>query len=186
MADKWEQSRKNALIRIAAGFAFLLIVAGVLIRNNTDLLSFSPSRSSADSAGASRTKVTAVLPHDSGAGKGQRRDSDNIPSVPHVDRIRAEDYFTVPLRDIRCSVLDREDLTLSVSLNVHFHNLRQRDVILLRREDLKVAVQKVVAGKMLADINVDALRDDLIEEMNLLLGSKSVSGLEFLDLRPLK
>jgi hypothetical protein len=55
--------------------------------------------------------------------------------------------------------------------------------ILLKRENLKVMVQKVISNKTLDELIVDSLRIETKKAMNKLLGKNSITDVEFRDFR---
>jgi hypothetical protein len=55
--------------------------------------------------------------------------------------------------------------------------------ILLKRENLKVMVQKVIADKTLDELIVDSLRIETKKAMNKLLGKNIITDVEFRDFR---
>jgi hypothetical protein len=88
----------------------------------------------------------------------------------------------VSIPDIECSLRGRADINVVMSLDVAAPEF-MKDEILLKRENLKVMVQKVVAGKAMDDLIVDSLRLQIKASMNGILEKGSISDIVFRDFR---
>ncbi len=87
---------------------------------------------------------------------------------------------SVALAGILCKLIDKTQPKLKVSLKLSFSaNKDLKKEILVKRDNLKVMVQKSLSGKSLDDIVVDSLRIGLRSGLNSLLEKGQIADIEF-------
>jgi flagellar basal body-associated protein FliL len=166
-------SRKRARLYIQIGVAVCLVavVAAVFIRNNRDIFGIwtggpaRPENHIASSRESAPDKAAAGLP----------AAADTLPDTRQL---------SVDLLDMPCRLKgdDVTDVVVSVRLLFAGEGLRQE--VLLKREDLKVIVRKVLASTALSEIVVESLRARMRDELNAVLDSGEIRDLEFLKFQP--
>ena len=86
---------------------------------------------------------------------------------------------TISLPDIRCTVRGREDVVVVVSLELMVGRDQLKKEALLKREDLKTMVRKVVAGKTLEELIIDSLRPQTKTSMDRILENGALTDVVF-------
>jgi flagellar basal body-associated protein FliL len=147
-----------------------------------------PARANSDNvSGAKAHAQTQVAgsPASTGVAEsliGQSRKTQPAASV-HVDDAAALTTRSIVIPDIDCRTLDRADLVIMVTAELVFDNDSLRDEILVKREQLKVLVRRVVSRLTVGDLRTPELRTALRTELNTLLVHGSLLGVTIRDLR---
>lgn len=97
--------------------------------------------------------------------------------------VSSDDTINIVLTDIRCKMLSRPDLDVIMVLSLNCSPASAQDEIMLKREDCKILVKKIVGRKVLDEIVIPTLREEMIREMNGLLRDGRIADIEFLDFR---
>jgi hypothetical protein len=186
-------------IKFSVIFAVLLVIAAFFIRNNTDILSFKkPHRES----GLGIPVKPAIVKHTKSEKKHtkivRKSAAASLPPAPSIApadmRTREPDepvpdlaatLIPVEVHDIYCSLSGRDDLTVVISLKFLCRSEDIRQEVLLKREDLKVIVRKVLAPMKLSEIAVEQLRTRIRAEASSLLTKGTVDDVEFTKFQPL-
>ena len=90
---------------------------------------------------------------------------------------------SLEIGQISCALRDRSDLKLFISIELFFESDTLRPLLMVRREDIKIMVQKVIARKQLNDIVVENVRRDIVVIVNQMLKHPYISDVEFRDFR---
>jgi hypothetical protein len=90
---------------------------------------------------------------------------------------------SIQLQGIVCGLRGRNDINVIVSLDIITPKGKAGNEALLKRENLKVMVQKVIANKTLDDLIVDSLRAQIKISMNNILENGVISDVIFRDFR---
>jgi flagellar basal body-associated protein FliL len=91
---------------------------------------------------------------------------------------------SVPLEGITCSLIDKSQPSIRLSMLLSFPvNAALKQEILLKRDNLKVMVKKTLALKSLDDMVVDSLRRDLKSGLNSVLENGAITDIEFKEFR---
>jgi hypothetical protein len=98
----------------------------------------------------------------------------------------SKSLLSVELSGVKCAIADRKNLKIKVHLRFYFKGERLRKEILLKRENLKIMIKRVLKRKKHSEIIADALRIELIKEVNILLEQGKIENIEFLDFQPVK
>lgn len=195
MSEKtWLEIRKKRTRRYVFFFLVLAVAAAaVFVRNNRDMF-FSSSR-----AAAKPEAIISVSDAPKDSAKETRithqRTDANVPekAVPLVQRqeekkppppqVAAKTVTSVLLPGIQCTLRDRGALKVVISLELFLADTAFKREVLLKRENLKVMVQKVVASKTVEELVVDSLRSETKTTMNKLLEKNIIEDIEFRDFR---
>jgi flagellar basal body-associated protein FliL len=86
---------------------------------------------------------------------------------------------SVLIPGVDCVILDKKDIRISLSLELFFIADSLQDEILMKREQLKVMVRKVLATKQFDDVKTGALKEEIKSAMNTLLERGAVEDIEF-------
>ena len=87
---------------------------------------------------------------------------------------------TASLNGIRCKLIDASRPAILLSLSLVFpENTELEREILMKRDDLKVLVQKTMASKSLDDMVKDSLGKDIRSALNALLENGAITNVEF-------
>jgi hypothetical protein len=170
-SDKKRGHTKNFLW-IIAGIIAVGIAAGLFVRNNSDILL------SSDKKKLSPTNEQPALPQSVQDHKTKTAAPPAVEtSTKHSQSQRTD---TVSLTGIICKLVDKSQPKLRVSLNIVFlANDGLKKEILVKRDNLKVMVQKTMSGESLDDIVIDSLRNGLKSGLNSLLEKGEIADLEF-------
>lgn len=95
-----------------------------------------------------------------------------------------ESMLSLPLEGIHCNLSGADQFFVNVSLKLFFKGVKTQKELLLKREELKVMVKKVMRGKDLSNVFVETLRDELRGEMNKIVENGSIEDIEFIDFKP--
>jgi flagellar basal body-associated protein FliL len=93
---------------------------------------------------------------------------------------------SISITNIRCRLADAQRQEIVVSLRLRFHSRAIEDEVLLKRDEIRVIVQKVFSQKFLQEIQINALRTELKRSVNGLLDNKGIDDVEFEDFRPME
>jgi flagellar basal body-associated protein FliL len=86
---------------------------------------------------------------------------------------------SVVVPDIDCTILDNGGVRVLLSLELFFDDDGLRDEVMAKREQLKVMVRQVLSTKRMDEINVEPLRAELRVAMNRVLTGGALSDIEF-------
>jgi flagellar basal body-associated protein FliL len=174
MSEKnWLESRKKNSRRTLL-IVFLIVLASasfIFIRNNRELLFSKQERHSHVIENPPPSKPAAGKPPAGPSGKTATSESNQL-KAPGGD-----DSVTIP--DFSCRMRDNEALRVVMSLKLVFPSSAQKSEILLKREDLKVMVQKTIAEKLMNELNIDSLRGQSKRAMNKILEKAIINDVEF-------
>jgi len=91
---------------------------------------------------------------------------------------------SVAVNTIICRLADRSKPFVRLSVMISFAvNGALKNEILLKRDNIKVIVQKIMSGKSMKEIAVDSIRADIKNGCNALLENGAVSDVGFTDFR---
>ena len=88
---------------------------------------------------------------------------------------------SVTISGIACRLRDGKALRVVLSLELLFPSGPLQREVLLKRENLKVMVQKIIAEKSMDELTVDSLREQTKRAMNRILEKGSISDVIFLN-----
>ena len=128
------------------------------------------------SAGAAVPDAGAPKKEALEAGKQRVKNETAVPAA-------ARPAPSVLIPDIKCALSDRGALKVVLSLELFIADDSYKREILVKRENLKVMVQKVIAGKTLDELIVDSLRSETKASMNELLGKNMITDVGFRNFR---
>jgi flagellar basal body-associated protein FliL len=176
-------------------FFLIVVVAGlaVFVRNNREMF-FPKADSPKQEAVFSLSDTPKVAPKDEPVSRPEKTQDKSGPDTnksahvtgsvaPQALPNKSNAIYSVMLPDIRCALRDRQTLKVALSLELIMADGSFKREILLKRENLKVMVQKVIADKTLDELIVDSLRIETKKAMNKLLGKNIISDVEFRDFR---
>jgi hypothetical protein len=123
--------------------------------------------------------MPAVKAPEKAAPDVQNQNVKKLPATPAMTTTAT----SVLLPDIQCAVRDRGALKVVLSLELFMADDSFKREILLKRENLKVMVQKVLSAKTLDEMVVDSLRSQTKTAMNKLLEKNIITDVEFRDFR---
>ena len=103
----------------------------------------------------------------------------NVPVTPAIARTAS----SVMIPDIKCALSDHGAFKVVLSLELFIADDSNKREILLKRENLKVMVQKVLAVKTLDELIVDSLRLETKAAMNAFLEKNMIIDVEFRNFR---
>lgn len=186
----WLQKKKsNRWIWILAACVLTLGAIAVFLRNNPELFGRSVGIEGADirvpvakeAVTVEMVKAPVALKTDDQASavKGEGHES----STPESNESQIAAPRSILLPGINCTLLDRGDFTVLVSIEVFFTDDGAREEILTRREELKVMVRSVLSKKTLDQVQTEALRSEIRRSLNTVLGNNPVTDIEFKDFR---
>ncbi len=169
----WLESR-NKKSRRYGYFVFLIIILAavfIFLRNNRDVLFSKPGRISqtVEKTPSSLPAAKSLPPQASGTAKTVA--VERAVSLPETD--------SVSLADIVCRLRSGEALRIVLALDLYFQPGPLKREVLLKRENLKVMVQKTVAGKSLNELIVDSLREQTKRAMNRILEKGAIRDVAF-------
>jgi flagellar basal body-associated protein FliL len=195
----WLETKKK---RTGWYVLFILIVAvaglAVFVRNNREMFfpkADSPKQEAVFSLSDTPKVAPKDLPKDEPASRPEKTQDKAGPDVknkpaqvtgsvtPEALPDKSNAIYSVMLPDIRCALRDRQTLKVALSLELIMADGSFKREILLKRENLKVMVQKVISNKTLDELIVDSLRIETKKAMNKLLGKNSITDVEFRDFR---
>jgi len=162
----WLESR-NKKSRRYGYVVFLIIVlaaAFIFLRNNRDVLFSKTGRVS-----PAAEKTPEANPHVSGTVRAV--------AAKHAAPLPETDSVMPP--DILCRLHSGEPLKIMLSLELFFQAGPIKREVLLKRENLKVMVQKTIAEKSLNELIVDTLREQTKRAMNRILEKGAIRDVAF-------
>jgi hypothetical protein len=179
MRDRnWLESRekKSHWYYYAVVIAVAAIAMAVFIRNNKDLF-FTKSEKIAPPV---KEPISTKPPqHVAEARHAPAKAPDRPPQSVSVSS-RASLADSVFLEDIVCRLRDRESLSVVLSLELFFASDGPiKREILLKRDNLKVMVQKALVGKSMQELIVDSLRAQVKTAMDRILENGTLRDVKF-------
>jgi flagellar basal body-associated protein FliL len=112
--------------------------------------------------------------------QGVKSVSPQTPAAKAAETVRG----SVPLTGITCRLIDKSQPLVRLSLLLVFPaNKALEQEVLLKRDNLKIMVQKTLATKSIDDMVIDALRKDILSVLNQLLENGALSDIEFKEFR---
>jgi hypothetical protein len=171
--QNWLESRKKKSRRYS--YIIFLIVAAIaafiFLKNNHELLFSQPGHLSETKPPSSPLKPAAEN-HVTGPAV--------IPSTAAAKGHSAEKKMdSVTIADFFCRLRGSDALRIVLSLHLVFPSGALGREVLLKREDLKVMVQKIIAEKSMNELIVDSLREQTKRAMNRILEKGAISDVEF-------
>jgi len=94
-----------------------------------------------------------------------------LPDMPHHP-------FSEMLPPIKCSLNNRKDIVISLSLELFFNDEDDRAVLRLYREDLKVMIMKSVLSAELPDMKIHVLEKHLLKNINSIFDHEIIIALK--------
>ena len=171
----WLESRKKrSRWKVYAVFLIIFLAAAfIFLKNNHELL-FSkrgPIAQGATHSPASKPAAANAPAESSGAAvTGAAKRSAALMKTD-----------SVTISDIQCRLRDGKALRVVLSLKLLFPSGPLTREILLKRENLKVMVQKTVSEKTMDELIVDSLREQTIRAMNRILEKGRIADVTFLN-----
>jgi flagellar basal body-associated protein FliL len=168
-------------------FFVVAVIAGlaVFVRNNWEMF-FPKSGGAKQEAVISLSDAPKVAlrdsPKDEPASRHEKKRDmagSDVKNAPEKTRATS----SVMLPDIPCGLRDRGAFKVTLSLELIMADDSFEREILLKRENLKVMVQKVIANKTLDELVVESLRTETKTAMNAFLQKKIITDVEFRDFR---
>ena len=101
-------------------------------------------------------------------------DKQNVKQLPETPSRAPASSVLLP--DIKCALRDRGAFKVVLSLELFMADDSFKREVLLKRENLKVMVQKVLAAKTLDELIIDSLRSETKTAMNALLEKNMIIG----------
>lgn len=210
MSTNWEDKvNKSKNIPLIILFSILLVLAIIFVCNNIEI--FSTGEESVDSTQNEERKIRIKTEKkekikkkksrkdkEKKAKKGPSSQKKEPPAVDSANIVPSDtdaasilkdtskSLLSVELSGITCVLADREDLIIKIRLRLLCKGEKLRKEILLKRENLKILVKRVLKKKNHSEIIVDALRTELIKEMNNFLEQGQIENIKFLDFQPVK
>jgi hypothetical protein len=209
MAEAWGERRKKK--RRSPGVVFLIsaavIVLAVFLQNNFNIFSFAVKKAEPDStfglapetapAAGDHTVETDVsaepapeTPHQAPAPipepvvtPAAHTPAATVPEPP-ARHLSPTDHHSVPVSNILCVLAGDDRQQILVSLRLLFKAGSLADDVLLKRDEIRVIVQKVFSTKLLNEIEVDRLRAEIRQETNRLFDGGGITDIEFDEFRP--
>jgi flagellar basal body-associated protein FliL len=171
--QNWLESRKKKSRRYTYIVFLMVTVAAAFIffKNNHELLFSKPGRLSQTKPPLPPLKPAAVNRLANPAARATTIAVMGHSAVRKTDSVTIADFF--------CRLRGNEAFRIVLSLNLIFPSGALNREILLKREDLKVMVQKIIAEKSMNELIVDSLRNQTKRAMNQLLEKGAISDVEF-------
>jgi flagellar basal body-associated protein FliL len=150
------------------------IVAGIAIfiffNNNKDLFV----------AKSEKITYTVNEPHSTKPSSRPETAPATLRTPEHLNAsARADQADSLLIDGISCKLNDREALTVLLSIELFFPAGALKKEILLKRDNLKVMVQKTILGKSMHELIVDSLRTQMKRAMNRILEKGTIIDVEF-------
>jgi hypothetical protein len=185
----WLESRKKrSRWYVYAIFPIILLAAVfIFLRNNRDVL-FSKQERTAPAADLAAAVKPAEIPAPKPAGKTALNPPQRAAVKPAEAALRPAsgepaarrgNPDCVTISDIVCRLSGRDRVRLVVSLDLFFQSGELRREVLLKRDDLKVMVQKTFAEKTMSELVVDSLRQQAKRAMNRILEKGAIADVAF-------
>ncbi len=210
MSDNWEDKvKKNKNIPLIILLSILLIISIIFVCNNFEIFTYKEKSTSITKKKERKIKKTPAkikIKKDKKPVKNKKKSKKKeIPSykkeTPIIDspnivpsnkdavsilKDNSKSLLSVELPIVKCAIADKENLNIKLSLLIYFKGEKLRKEILIKRDNLKIMVQRVLKQKKHSEIIMDVLRIELIKEMNFLLEQGQIENIEFLDFQPVK
>jgi flagellar basal body-associated protein FliL len=189
--------RKNYLWLIVLGAA-ACIAAGIFIKNNSEIFYAPHAREKVQApsvppkvvvapVSAAPVKLPEAVAESPEAGNQQAKAGSTVPRPQETKEPPAQGKDgdgEVTLNNITCRMVDKTRPSILLSLSLVFpKNQELQREILMKRDDLKIMVQKTLASKSFADMIKDSLRKDIKAALNPLLERGAVTDVEFKEFR---
>jgi flagellar basal body-associated protein FliL len=185
--QNWLESRKKSSRRSVTLTVILIIVASALfifIRNNRELFFSSHERLShaadnppaAMSGRAADKSVVQPKPDREDLPADRSGDTVSDKKSTHQDS-GVFDSVTIP--DFACRLRDNDALRVILSLKLIVPSAAVRHEVLLKREELKLLVQKTVAEEYMNELTADSLRERAKRTMNRIIDRPGIRDVEF-------
>jgi flagellar basal body-associated protein FliL len=189
-----QQKRKNYLWLVLI-IAAVCIAAVLFIRNNSEIIGDSlhaaavPQKSEPVVVPQQNTSVpkTPETVQKVQPAAAKLQPTQGVKSVlPQALAAKAAEVArgSVPLTGITCRLIDKSQPSVRLSLLLVFPaNKALEQEVLIKRDNLKIMVQKTLATKSMDDMVVDALRKDIRSGLNSILENGALSDIEFKEFR---
>ena len=171
----WLESRKKKSRRY--GYVVFLIIAlaaaFIFFRNNRELLFSKPGQPSQGANTTPASKPAAAYLQFKPSGVAATGLATASAAVVGTD--------SVMISDIACRLRGGGALRVVLSLELFFPRGPFQREVLLKRENLKVMVQKTIAEKSMEELIVDSLREQTKRAMNRILEKGLITDVTFLN-----
>lgn len=178
----WEESQKrnhHSRLWIWLIIALLgIFLAGTILHNNRDYIQGlkTPGNSHVSGAHVSRELFSADTgprknPGDSsrtkaGAGTARQKKPVSTAMAKQGSDDRAARRDSIEIKDIKCRVMDRNDIWVKLSVCLFYGGTIERRDLLVRREAMTVIVQKAIFALVLEEVKKDRIKPLLLSEIN--------------------
>lgn len=181
MMDSWEEAQTKSKKRygILLVPVFVLALGGIIyLNNNGEKENTGKDAESVidDSRDVNKDSAIQDFPTKNG-------EKSNVKEAGAFDAKIAK---SVSITNIRCGLNDKKSSEILLSLRLYYSNKKDEKDILFKRDEIKFTVQKIMMKKKLEDINVELLRKELKDEIEILLGSGKLEDIEFTDFKPVE
>lgn len=181
MIDSWEEAQTKSKKRygILLVPVVMLALGGIIyLNNNGDKESSGKDSESIidDSLDISGDSLSRDLLKSNGEKNNQEQ----------VGMLDAKIAKSIAITNIRHGLNDKKSSEILVSLRLYYKDEKFEKDILFKRDEIKFTVQKIMMKKKLEDINVEHLRKELKDEIEILLGSGKLKDIEFTDFKPVE
>lgn len=85
---------------------------------------------------------------------------------------------SVELPPFQCSIENRKDIVISLSLELFYKDSTFRSAILFRRNEIKVMIMRVIRKKVLSEMKITVLEKELMKDINSIFDRPTVSQLK--------
>ena len=111
-------------------------------------------------------------------------EQNSLPEKQTVPSVKTEsDEFSVELPPFPCSIENRKDIVISLSLELFYKDSSFRDAILFRRNELKVMVMRVIRKKVLPEMKINVLEKELLKEVNSVFDRQTISKVKIRNIK---
>jgi flagellar basal body-associated protein FliL len=188
--------RKKYLWLVICGAA-VCIAAGLFIRNNSDILlaAHAQKKEAARQAPAApaalrqpvsdrQSPAALTKKNEQPVKQPPARGVKESPETGSMDKPVLSAVRAVSITGISCKLIDKSRPSILLSLSLVFQETRELErEILVKRDNLKIMVQKTLASKSLDDMVKDSLRKDIKSALNPLLENGAITDVEFKEFR---
>ncbi|MBN1309663.1 MAG: hypothetical protein JXA18_17210 [Chitinispirillaceae bacterium] len=87
-------------------------------------------------------------------------------------------FFSIELPSFPCRIESRKDIVIHLSLELFFSDGEKRTAILLRRNDIRVMVERTVWDKELSEIKIGELETQLLYNINKLFDHPDIAAVK--------
>lgn len=210
MSSNWEEKAKsNKNIPLIILLSILLVISIVFVCNNFEIFTTKVEETDVNKKIERKTAQKALKKERIEKKKPEKRkkqrppkkassrkkesaivdSSNNVSSnkdAASIFKDTSNSLLSVELPTVTCATADKKNLTIKIRLRFYFRGEKLRKEILLKRENLKIMVKRVLKRKKHSEIIADDLRIELVKEINLLLEQGQIENIEFLDFQPVK